>query len=85
MPLVIQTIEQMAEFLPPCPAYTEADGRWVSLDTCRFCTELSESGLAKARRRLGRKFEHRDASGRVWIFFARWYELFHAARRGDIH
>jgi hypothetical protein len=75
MPVTFETPAELADWLPDAPAYVEGDEAWLSLGNARRCVSLSETGFDKLRQRLNRKYEHRDARGRVWIYGPYWLRL----------
>lgn len=80
MPKTFQTAADLADWLPDAPPFAEGDDAWLSMDFARAATRLSESGLAKLRRRLSHKYEHRDPSGRVFFYGPFWLRLWAVAK-----
>jgi hypothetical protein len=75
MPITFNTPAALADWLPDVPVHAEGDRAWLSMPGARAISQLSESGFDKLRRRLGNRYEHRDASGRIWFYGPYWLRL----------
>lgn len=71
MSLPLISLEAYVELIPEPAEYTPDHPNWFSLDYARQCVRLSESGMSKARRRLGNRWEHK-CDGRIYIFTPYW-------------
>jgi hypothetical protein len=58
------------------PPYKANEPTWTPVARVEGLLGLSVSGLAKIRKRLGNRFEHRDARGRVFVFFPLWIRAY---------
>ena len=72
MPLPLISLEAFVELMPDAPEFTPDHPNWFPLDYVRVnCIDLSESGMQKARKRLGNRWEHKH-KGKIYIYAPHW-------------
>lgn len=75
-------VQSIADWLPEPPAFDASSASWMPLELARAIADLSPTGFDKLRKRLGKKFEHRESKGHVFFFAPYWLRLWMFEQHG---
>jgi hypothetical protein len=69
------TLEEYLRITPDAPRFDATQPTWCPLAAVQGMLGLSDSGLAKVRKRLHNAYEHREAN-RVFIYCPFWFRAY---------